>query len=788
MNSLRKVTIRSAYYLHSLVDWGYVARVSYNMAGASGKYTVMLFSVFYWLLFLHSTIADCNVSFAPPENGFFVNDPETVSSGGFLGVSCNENYTANGIDSFYCQMNFFLPNVARMAVCRENCADPGIPEFGIRLTPPTEPYDMYTYSTTVHFECGADTLLEGAPSITCGEGGQWSAPRPICRLNCQDPGSPANGRQEPNGIYTHGGQVRFTCDDGTLVGSDLITCADGNWSHPLPFCGAVIIHSTELVVTSGEDLVAESINNITVNVKVTSSSLGTDISGTGLWKMEIYVTNDSSTKYIQYVPTLTSEQKNQALIHGGTMNFNDIDYSVDGGTIPCTGELQLCVEVQKGDSPSVEFDLQAGLNNYALKACQTIFCDVNECLDVSTCSLPNQQCVNFPGSYNCTCVPGYEGVNCDAITNNCQPNLCQNGATCQNDVNVYTCECPFAFEGNHCESQTDFCDDDPCQNNSTCETSLQGFQCHCQLGYQGNNCNTTVPYFTACQQSGTIEFILPDNSSSVLVSLDVTAQDWLQRPLQVDNVDPTLSLPGVLEFSESFMIGKEVTLKATDENGNTAECSVFIKLTDLEAPKIICPDDVDMETYRKSDLITWPPAVATDNVGLHSPDPIVYNRPNASEVTSNGKGHIVTATANDTSGNVASCNFTVILRRIGSGSTNTPLSAIIAGSIVGTVALIILVVMICLLVYFRKLSSSTPNTGTSSQQRNQGTRRARDTRSFQQGNHEVRRETRSFQQPQYFENNAYENNHDDYKYPRSDPRYLPSQQIMRTVTVHDDGL
>ena len=39
--------------------------------------------------------------------------------------------------------------------------------------------------------------------------------------------------------------------------------------------------------------------------------------------------------------------------------------------------------------------------------------------------------------YNCTCVAGWEGQNCDIDANDCILNPCQNGATCNVSRGVY---------------------------------------------------------------------------------------------------------------------------------------------------------------------------------------------------------------------------------------------------------------------------------------------------------------------------------------------------------------
>ena len=34
-------------------------------------------------------------------------------------------------------------------------------------------------------------------------------------------------------------------------------------------------------------------------------------------------------------------------------------------------------------------------------------------------------------SFSCSCVEGYEGNRCETNTNDCDPNPCENGGTCQ---------------------------------------------------------------------------------------------------------------------------------------------------------------------------------------------------------------------------------------------------------------------------------------------------------------------------------------------------------------------
>ena len=102
-------------------------------------------------------------------------------------------------------------------------------------------------------------------------------------------------------------------------------------------------------------------------------------------------------------------------------------------------------------------------------------------------------CHNTIGGYNCICVNGFEGHNCEIDVDDCAIQPCLNGGTCHDRVASYVCECPPDKTGLLCHLNN-ACASNPCNAGSICETSVVNgsYTCRCPSGYVGPECNIDI--------------------------------------------------------------------------------------------------------------------------------------------------------------------------------------------------------------------------------------------------------------------------------------------------------
>ncbi|KAK0145884.1 Protein crumbs 1 [Merluccius polli] len=101
-------------------------------------------------------------------------------------------------------------------------------------------------------------------------------------------------------------------------------------------------------------------------------------------------------------------------------------------------------------------------------------------------------CVDGEASYNCFCVPGFQGSHCELDINECASAPCLNDGTCLDMVDHYRCECSLGFKGVNCKVEIDECEDQPCLNGATCRDHVGRYSCDCLAGFQGHDCQLNI--------------------------------------------------------------------------------------------------------------------------------------------------------------------------------------------------------------------------------------------------------------------------------------------------------
>ncbi|XP_050067896.1 protein crumbs isoform X4 [Anopheles maculipalpis] len=123
--------------------------------------------------------------------------------------------------------------------------------------------------------------------------------------------------------------------------------------------------------------------------------------------------------------------------------------------------------------------------------CET---NINEC-ESNPCK--NGGCVDGVGNYTCECDPGFEGSHCETDIDEClKYRPCVHG-TCMDGRNNYICDCDGLWGGKNCSVQLTGCVNEPCLNGGTCVPYLENetqhkFNCSCHQGFQGKTCDTVT--------------------------------------------------------------------------------------------------------------------------------------------------------------------------------------------------------------------------------------------------------------------------------------------------------
>ncbi|XP_035724721.1 protein crumbs-like isoform X1 [Vespa mandarinia] len=152
-----------------------------------------------------------------------------------------------------------------------------------------------------------------------------------------------------------------------------------------------------------------------------------------------------------------------------------------------------------------------------INECESSPCQFNgTCLERSNKELYKSEAFNLPSiftqdfsyanasGYECLCVQGVTGKNCEMNINECESNPCQAGS-CVDRIGGFTCECDEGYEGDHCQHDIDECKRyTPCVH-GVCTDGRADYFCTCEPEYGGKNCSVELTgcLGNACQNGGT---------------------------------------------------------------------------------------------------------------------------------------------------------------------------------------------------------------------------------------------------------------------------------------------
>ena len=128
------------------------------------------------------------------------------------------------------------------------------------------------------------------------------------------------------------------------------------------------------------------------------------------------------------------------------------------------------------------------------------------------------------------------------------------------------------------------------------------------------------------------------------------------------NIVVTQSVPEFTVFASGPGGFETITLTATDESGNTTQCSITINIIDTEAPVVTCSGDTTVALNMSCNAIVPDYSsgiLASDNCTSYAN--LVFNQTPAAASTVSGSGTTpMTVTVLDEDGNSTVCNFNMI--------------------------------------------------------------------------------------------------------------------------------
>ncbi|XP_078685401.1 uncharacterized protein LOC144918448 isoform X7 [Branchiostoma floridae x Branchiostoma belcheri] len=168
------------------------------------------------------------------------------------------------------------------------------------------------------------------------------------------------------------------------------------------------------------------------------------------------------------------------------------------------------------------------------------------CTQVNRCEVPTRvNCTDGKVCFisedglgtDCQCPLGFAGVNCAVNIDECDPDPCQNNATCIDGIDKFVCNCTSGWQGVTCEEDIDECNPSPCQHDSVCVNTEGSYDCFCRQGYHGKNCELDINecYSQPCQNGATCQDLIAEAKCTCAPGYTGV---WCEREIRECDSDP----------------------------------------------------------------------------------------------------------------------------------------------------------------------------------------------------------------------------------------------------------
>ena len=294
------------------------------------------------------------------------------------------------------------------------------------------------------YACAPGYSVTGAiddPGVTrrCGAAGVWEPPSGTCApVNCgAAPAAPANGTRESVDRTTLGGVATYSCNTGfRQVGVEgtrhTLTCdTSGTWQGVRATCEAV----------SCGALAAPTNGTVSTPTGVEYADVATYTCDTGY-----AVTGGSATRTCQATGVWSGSPLTCGVIDcgapptvsNGSRAFTSTTYA-STATYTCNA----------GYARTGSASLSCGLTG--TWGTPPTCTDIDECASGSACTSTGNRCTNFPGTWQCSCAPGYTGSTSTGRDATCTLTPVTLGNPCTSDAQCSPREwCPTNTSARYC--------------------------------------------------------------------------------------------------------------------------------------------------------------------------------------------------------------------------------------------------------------------------------------------------------------------------------------------------